>query len=168
MMTPTQRDETAEEIAQHQVCTLHIGGEQFALPLTDIVEVTSSVQLRDYPLSPAHIGGLMQYRGEVVAAVCLRTLLGMPRYSRTESSVILTGTRGLFALLVDKIGEVLSVTTASFESIPATVETQRQVLLAGTYKLNHGLLSLLDARKLEPSALRMHSSPGHRVGVTIQ
>ncbi len=168
MMTTTHREKTSEDIARHQVCTLHIGDEQFALPLTDIVEVTSSVQLRDYPLAPAHIGGLMQYRGEVVAAVCLRTLLGMPRYTRSESSVILTGTRGLFALLVDRIGEVLSVTAASYDAIPATVETQRQVLLAGTYKLDHGLLSLLDARRLEPSALRAHSSPGHLSGVTIQ
>ncbi len=162
-MTPQlQREETPEEIAHHQVCTLHIGEEQFALPLIDIVEVTSSVQLRAYPLSPAHIGGLLQYRGEVVAAVCLRTLLGMAHSCRPESSVILTGTRGLFALLVDNIGEVLSVLPASFEPIPATVDSQRQALMAGTYKLEHGLLSLLDAKRLEPAVLRSHSTPGHR------
>lgn len=162
MTLQLQHEETLEEIAHHQVCTLHIAGEQFAIPLTDILEVTSSVQLRAYPLSPAHIGGLMQYRGEVLAAVCLRTLLGMTHCLRPESSVILTGTRGLFALLVDSIGEVLSVLPTSYEPIPATVETQRQELFAGTYKLDHGLLPLLDVRHLEPAALRSHSAPGHR------
>ena len=148
-----------EDITHDQVCSLHVGGERFAIRLTDVFEVTTSVELRACPLSPPHIAGLIQYRGEVLTTVCLRTLLGMQSGKGPTSTVVLIGSRGLFALLVDGIGEVLPVATSSYEQVPATVETQRQKLLSGTYKLERGLLPLLDARRLEPSALRSSSTP---------
>ncbi len=68
------------------------------------------------------------------------------------------GARGLFALQVDTIGEVLSIATSTYESVPTTVEAQRHTLFSGTYKLERGLLPLLDAKSLEPSSLRLHAA----------
>lgn len=146
------------EEAHDEVCTLHMGQEQFAVRLTDVFEVTPAAEMRACPLSPNYIAGLMQYRGEVLAAISLRTLLGLPPGAVSARCIVMIGTRGLFALQVDTIGEVLSIATSTYESIPATVESQRHALFSGTYKLERGLLPLLDARSLEPSALRLHAA----------
>ncbi|HEX4022448.1 MAG TPA: chemotaxis protein CheW [Acidobacteriaceae bacterium] len=151
----------SEGVTHDDVCSIHVGNERFAVRLTDVFEVTASVELRACPLSPPHIAGLMQYRGEVLTTVCLRTLLGMQRGPGPASSVVMIGSRGLFALLVDEIGEVLPVAISSYEPVPATVETRCQELLSGTYKLEHGLLPVLDAKRLEPSALRSQHAPAH-------
>ena len=157
-MTMLRTATVHEEVLHDDVCSIRIGEEWFALRLADVLEVTTSVELHACPLSPPYIAGLMQYRGEVLAAVCLRLLLGMqPSTSAARStarSVVMVGARGLFALLVDGVGEVLSVATSTYEPVPATVELQRQALLSGVYKLEHGLLPLLDARCLEPSVIR--------------
>ncbi|HUZ05233.1 MAG TPA: chemotaxis protein CheW [Acidobacteriaceae bacterium] len=146
-----------ENITHDQVCSIHVCEEQFAIRLTDIFEVMATAELRACPLSPPHIAGLMQYRGEVLTTVCLRTLLGMQGgIGSTSRSVVLIGSHGLFALLVDGIGEVLPVAVSTYEPIQVTAEAQRHRLLSGTYKLEHGLLPLLDAKRLEPSALRSH------------
>ncbi len=172
-MTMLRTAAVHEEVLHDDVCSIRIGEERFALRLADVLEVTAAVELHACPLSPPYIAGLMQYRGEVLATVCLRMLLGMqPSTSVARSTarcVVMIGARGLFALFVDGVGEVLSVATSTYEPLPATVETQRQRLLAGAYKLEQGLLPLLDAKCLEPSAIRSalcsgmhsHTAPSH-------
>ncbi len=160
-MTTLRSTMAMAEESCDEVCTLHMGGEKFAIRLTDIFEVTPAAVLRPCPLSPAYIAGLMQYRGEVLAAVSLRTLLGLPSGTGSASSIVMIGTHGLFALQVDTIGEVLSIATSTYESMTATVELQRQTLFSGTYKLERGLLPLLDAKSLEPSALRSRAEHAH-------
>jgi purine-binding chemotaxis protein CheW len=139
------------------VCTVRLGGELFAVRLKEIVEVMTGAQVYDCPLAPAHIAGLMHYRGDVLTVVHLRALLGLPasiEAGNQSVSMVMAGTHGLFALQVDGIGEVRSLDASWLEAVPTTSEAERRPMLRGIYKLDHGLLPLLDVQRLEPVALR--------------
>lgn len=156
-MTRTKASARETGVALDSVCTLHLGGELFAVRLTDLVEVVTGVQLHPCPLSPAYIAGLMHYRGDVLTMIHLRALLSLPASAAAESrciSLVMTGAHGLFAMQADDVGEVRSLEAASLEPVPALVGRERHSFLQGVYKMEDGLLPLLDVRRLEPVALR--------------
>ena len=157
-MTRTKSSARETGVVLDSVCTIHLGGELFAVRLTDLVEVVTGVQLHPCPLSPAYIAGLMHYRGDVLTMIHLRALLGLPPISAAAESrsisMVMTGAHGLFAMQADGVGEVRSLEAASLEPVPALVDRERHSFLQGVYKLEDGLLPLLDVQRLEPVALR--------------
>ena len=60
---------------------------------------------------------------------------------------------GIFGLLVDSVGEVLTVSSADHEPNPSILDERRRVLFAGAYKLKDTLLVMLDPEQLEPMRL---------------
>ncbi len=156
-MTRAKSSAREAGVALDSVCTIHLGGELFAVRLTDLVEVLTAAQLHPCPLSPAYIAGLMHYRGDVLTMIHLRALLGLPASAAEESrsiTLVMTGAHGLFAMQADGVGEVRSLEATSLEPVPALVDRERHSFLQGVYKMEDGLLPLLDVRRLEPVALR--------------
>lgn len=156
MMQRIFTQQTAEE-ARDSVCTVQMGGERFAVRLTDVVEVVTAAQISPYPLSPEYVAGLMHYRGDVLTVVHLRSLLGLPASAQTKAGnvcVVMAGTHGLFALQVEDMGAVHALEASKLQIVPATTDAQRHVFLRGVYPLDSELLPLLDVQRLEPVALR--------------
>ena len=60
---------------------------------------------------------------------------------------------GYFGLLVDAVGEVMTVLPADFEGNPSTLDDRRKALFAGTYKRSNALLVMLDPDRLDPVSL---------------
>jgi purine-binding chemotaxis protein CheW len=56
-------------------------------------------------------------------------------------------------LLVDSVGEVLTVSTDDYEPNPSILDERRKGLFAGAYKLKDGLLIKLDPERLDPMHL---------------
>jgi purine-binding chemotaxis protein CheW len=92
----------------------------------------------------------VHYRGEVLTTVSLRRLLDMPARDATQDILVFEGADGYFGLLVDEVGEVMTVLPADFEGNPSTLDDRRKALFAGTYKLKDALLVMLDPERLDP------------------
>ncbi len=60
---------------------------------------------------------------------------------------------GCFGLLVDAVGEVLTVSSADHEPNPSILDERRRALFAGAYKLKDNLLVMLDPEQLDPIRL---------------
>ena len=99
------------------------------------------------------MGGIVHYRREVLTTVSLRQLLDLPPRDGPLDMLVLEGTGGCFGLLVDSVGEVLTVSSADYESNPSTVEERKRMLFAGAYRLNSGVLVALDPERLDPMRL---------------
>jgi purine-binding chemotaxis protein CheW len=56
-------------------------------------------------------------------------------------------------LLVDAVGEVLTLSSADHEPNPSTLDQRRKILFAGAYKLENRLLVVLDPDRLDPLQL---------------
>ena len=95
----------------------------------------------------------MHYRGEVLTTVSLRRLLGMPPHEGSQDLLVVESSGGCFGLMVDSVGEVLTVSQADFEPNPSTVDERKRGLFAGTYKLKDGLMVMLDPERLDPMRL---------------
>jgi len=152
----------AASVAMLEMCSVRVGQTLFGIPITHILEIAGGVRPSAVPLAPKFIGGLVHYRGDVLTTVSLRRLLGLPERGRdgdsggnngSQNILVLESSGGCFGLLVDSIGEVLTVSPADHEPNPSILDERRGALFAGAYKLQEGLLVMLDLERLDPVRL---------------
>jgi purine-binding chemotaxis protein CheW len=136
-----------------EMCSVRLGQTLFGVPITHILEIVGSARPQPVPLAPSYVGGLIHYRGDVLTTVSLRQLLDMPPREGTQDLLVLESTGGCFGLLVDSVGEVLTVSSADYESNPSTLDERRRALFVGAYKLKDSLLVMLDPERLDPMRL---------------
>jgi purine-binding chemotaxis protein CheW len=147
-----QRKEKAEAVMV-EMCSVRLGQMLFGVPITHILEIVGSARPQPVPLAPAFVGGLIHYRGDVLTTVSLRRLLGLPPRAGPQDILVLESAGGCFGLLVDSVGEVLTVSSAEHEPNPSILDERRKALFAGAYKLRGSLLIMLDPEKLDPMRL---------------
>ena len=136
-----------------EMCSVRLDKRLFGVPITHILEILGRASPQPVPLAPRFVGGIVHYRGEVLTTVSLRQLLDLPPRDGPLDMLVLEGTGGCFGLLVDSVGEVLTVSSADYESNPSTVEERKRMLFAGAYRLNSGVLVALDPERLDPMRL---------------
>jgi purine-binding chemotaxis protein CheW len=147
--------ERKEKAAAHRVemCSVRLGEALFGIPITHILEIIGSARPQPVPLAPSFVGGLVHYRGDVLTTVSLRQLLSMPPKEGAQSILVLESSGGCFGLLVDSVGEVLTVSSSDHEPNPSILDERRRALFAGAYKLKDSLLVMLDPEQLDPMRL---------------
>ena len=136
-----------------EVCSVRVGKSLFGVPIQHILEIVGSTRPRPIPLAPRFVGGLVHYRGDVLTTVSLRSLLELPALEGAQDILVLENATGCFGLLVDAVGEVLTVAAVDYEPNPSTLDERRRALLAGAYKLKDSLLVMLDPERLDPARL---------------
>jgi purine-binding chemotaxis protein CheW len=136
-----------------QVCSVRVGQTLFGVPIAHILEIVGSERPQPVPLAPGYVGGLVHYRGDVLTTVSLCQLLGLAPKDGVQDILVLESPGGCFGLLVDAVGEVLTVSQADYESNPSILDERRRALFAGSYKLKNSLLVMLDPERLDPLRL---------------
>jgi purine-binding chemotaxis protein CheW len=136
-----------------EMCSVRLGKTLFGLPITHILEIVGGALPQPVPLAPGYVGGLVHYRGDVLTTVSLRQLLGLPAQEGPQDILVLESSGGCFGLLVDSVGEVLTVSAADYEPNPSILDERRRGLFAGAYKLKDSLLVMLDPERLDPMRL---------------
>jgi purine-binding chemotaxis protein CheW len=140
-----------------EMCSVRLGKTLFGIPITHILEIVGGARPQPVPLAPSYVGGLVHYRGDVLTTVSLRHLLDMPPREGTQDLLVLESSGGCFGLLVDSVGEVLTVSSTDHEPNPSILDDRRRALFAGAYKLKDSLLVMLDPDRLDPVRLQsMH------------
>ncbi len=107
------------------VCKVH--GEEFAFPLTDILEIIPSAALTDIPNAPAAIRGMLNLRGKVVTVVDLSTVLGFgPTADILHSHIVVAAGKGreLFGILVDGVTGVLRTASSKLQPTPELLQAR--------------------------------------------
>lgn len=134
----------------NEICSVRLNQSLFGVPIRHILEIVGSARPQPVPLAPAFIGGLVHYRGDVLTAVSLRHLLGLPATEKPQDILVLESPAGAFGLLVDSVDEVLNLSASDFEPNPSTLDSHRKDLFAGAYKLKNRLLVMLNPERLDP------------------
>lgn len=132
-----------------QFCTFVVDGYHFGIEVELVQEVLRYQELTRVPLAQSVVSGLINLRGQIVTAVNLRRRLALSERTdgRLPMNVILRSDDGPVSLLVDEIGEVLSVDAELAEPPPETLRGAERELVKQVYKLNGRLLLILDAEK---------------------
>jgi purine-binding chemotaxis protein CheW len=131
-----------------------IGDQLFGIPVLEVRDVLASQRITRVPLAPPEVSGSLNLRGRIVTAIDIRTRLGLPERTADEAagkarmSVVVDHGGELYSLMVDSVGEVLSLTPANFERNPATLDARWREVSAGIYRLDGSLLIVLDVTRL--------------------
>jgi purine-binding chemotaxis protein CheW len=142
-----------QEAALVEMCSVRVGQALYGVPIAHILEIVGSARPQPVPLAPAFVGGLVHYRGDVLTTVSLRQLLGLPPRDGPQDILVLESSGGCFGLLVDSVGEVLTVSSAEHELNPSILDERKKNMFAGAYKLKGSLLVMLDPERMDPMRL---------------
>ena len=134
-----------------------------------IKEVNPTLEISPVPRTPPHIRGLVNIRGQVVLVMDIAVTFGRsPRPITSESKIIILKTDAELrkvrdyesvrtyslagdkpvGLLVDKIGDVISIPRLDLEAAPHHLEELRARYFFGVARIEGELLMILDAGKL--------------------
>lgn len=151
MARPSARDRRSAASAEtREFLTFTVGRQIFGLPLSSVSDVLDARPLTPVPLAPPEVAGSLNLRGRIITAIDIRRRLGLPgRATDGEHMSIVTESDGeLFNLIVDGVGEVIAVGDHQYEVNPATLDAEWRRYSAGIYRLENGLMVVLDVEPL--------------------
>jgi purine-binding chemotaxis protein CheW len=130
--------------------TMTIADQMFGIPVLQVQDVLGHQRITRIPLAPPEVAGSLNLRGRIVTAIDVRLRLGLPGRSKDKPGMsIVVDLRGeLYSLMVDSVGEVLSLTNEDFERNPATLDPRWREVSTGIYRLNGQLMVVLDVPRL--------------------
>jgi purine-binding chemotaxis protein CheW len=133
-----------------QFVTMTIAGQLFGIPTEEIQDAHIIESITRIPLAPKEIEGALNIRGKIVTAINLRERLGLPlREDSGKNMSIVVEHRGeLYSLLIDTIGDVLSLSDRDFEKNPPTLDNCWRDVSAGVYRLDDRLMIMTNVPRL--------------------
>lgn len=131
--------------------TIRVGEQLLGLPIGRVQDVFITNRITVVPRAPDEIVGLINLRGRIVTAICLRKRLGRPvqlmldGQGRAELTAIGIDHDGeAYALIVDAVGEVIRLDRSTFEPLPVHLDRVWTALATGIHRLADELLVVLD------------------------
>lgn len=139
----------------HDYVSIFLDGQMFGIPVLQVQDVLGPQRITRVPLAPMEVAGSLNLRGRIVTAIDLRRRLRLApqEAGKTAMSVVVDLGGELYSLLVDGVGEVLSLSSKTFETNPATLDPVWREVSLGIHRLDGNLLIILDvARALDFAA----------------
>ncbi|NYZ15218.1 chemotaxis protein CheW [Azospirillum sp. RWY-5-1] len=145
----TRGDDVIASGSQDYV-TMTIAEQLFGIPVLQVQDVLGHQKITRIPLAPPEVAGSLNLRGRIVTAIDVRLRLNLPGRPKNKPGMsIVVDLRGeLYSLMVDSVGEVLSLLNEDFERNPATLDPRWREVSTGIYRLNNQLMVVLDVPRL--------------------
>lgn len=128
-----------------------VRGQELALPIAEVRETLPIQPITRVILTPACLAGVFSLRGDIVPAIDLAILLGLPRTEIGAESriVVIEHSAGTAGLIVDRLRDLRTIEIAeggALEPPPASLAPQVAQLLRGVAATPTGTVRVLDAR----------------------
>lgn len=133
-----------------QYVTVVIGGQLFGLPIHKVHDVFVPESMTRVPLSAPEIAGVLNLRGRIVTAIDMRRRLGLPPREgvKTIMAVGIEYRGESYGLIIDEVGEVLSMEARTRESNPANLDRRWAEISGGVHRLSGQLMVILDVERV--------------------
>lgn len=140
------QDSDALSAENSDFITVYIGDQLFGIPVKIIHDVFTPEAITVVPLSGPEIGGVLNLRGRIVTAIDIRHRLGLPpRDASVKCMAVGIEKNGeSYGLIIDRVGEVLSLSSSDYERNPANMDSRWREISKGIYRLQGQLLVILD------------------------
>jgi purine-binding chemotaxis protein CheW len=138
------------ENSHQEYVTVYIDDQLFGIPVLEVHDVLRGLVLTKIPLSPPEVAGALNLRGRIVTAIEVRTRLGLPLLDEDKEgmSVVVEHQGEPYSLMIDNVGEVLSLNEDDMQPNPATLDPRWRDVSAGIYRLEEKLLVILQIGRL--------------------
>ncbi len=147
--TSMHGEETSNE--EHNLfVTMTIADQLFGIPVLLVRDVLGPQHINIIPLAPPEVAGSLNLRGRVVTAIDVRKRLGLPPRAddKPGMSVVVEHGNELYSLIIDAVGEVLSLPASASEGLPATLDDTWRSITNGIYQLDDQLMVELDIDRI--------------------
>ena len=138
-------------LTERQLVTFLLGDDEFGADIMDVKEIIRVPEITKVPNAPAYVEGACNLRGNVLPIIDGRTRFNLERKIKDENSrVLVIDVEGkATGVIVDRVSEVMRVSTADIEEPPQIVKNVGSDYLNGVVKLDNGnrLVMLLDVVK---------------------
>jgi purine-binding chemotaxis protein CheW len=126
------------------VC-FELRGQELAIPIDDVRETVPVQPVTRVFLTPSCLAGVFSLRGEIVPAIDLAVLLGLPRTEvGTDSKiVVIEHASGTAGVIVDGLRDLRTI--EALDPPPATLAVGTASLLMGVASTPTGTVRVLDA-----------------------
>lgn len=130
--------------------TVKIDGQMFGIPILQVQDVLGEIKVTRIPLAPPQVSGSLNLRGRIVTAIDVRKCLGLTPLENNDRkmSVVVMHDDELYSLIIDNVGDVLTLQDKDFEQNPATLDMIWKSISLGVYRLEGQILVILDVPKL--------------------
>jgi purine-binding chemotaxis protein CheW len=127
--------------------TFTTASQLFGLPIEDVQDVFTMTNITRVPLAGPEIAGVLNLRGRIVTVINLANLLCLeaPKHSGKEMVIGVERGSESFGILVDRVGEVLSLSDADRQPTPLNLDRTLDGVAAGVFRLDDRILVALDA-----------------------
>ncbi|MGH1455752.1 MAG: chemotaxis protein CheW [Alphaproteobacteria bacterium] len=143
-------DDNVDNKSKQDYLTIQIADQRFGIPVLQIEDVLREQAVTKIPLAPPEVAGSLNLRGRIVTAINVRKRLGLPPLEKGQPcmSVVVEHGHELFSLIIDKVGDVLSLESQLFEKNPNTLDPAWREVSTGIFQLKDELLIIMDVSKL--------------------
>lgn len=145
----TVETETAEVGARiEQMVTFHLAGQRYGLPIAKVQEIQQIVAFTGVPSVGSAVIGMINLRGQVIPAIDLRALFGLPHleYHLDTPMVICRVDGHMVALVVDEVEDVIDLPEGCMSPPPGMHALASKMI--GVCRLEAQLVFLLDVDRL--------------------
>ena len=139
-----------DQIATSDFVTMRVGSQMVGLPVLSVQDILAQQRLTRIPLAPPEVAGSLNLRGRIVTAIDMRKRLGLEPHPDDEPSmyVVVDYQGELYSLIIDAIGDVLSLPDNRFERTPATLDPIWLNVSTGVFRLDEELLVVLEVARI--------------------
>lgn len=132
-----------------QCVSMRVDDQLFGIPVLHVRDVLSRCNITPIPLSPKEVMGVLNLRGRIVTALDFRYILDLPPAGPgiTPMYVMIEYEGELFCVLVDSVGEVMSLAPSEIASTPTNLDNSWQDVARGIYPMKNDLLILLNIKR---------------------
>ena len=149
-MSVLEKSSGASTEAPREFVSMTVAGQLFGIPVLTVQDVLGEQRITCVPLSLPVVAGTLNLRGRIVTAIDMRRRLRLPPREKGAAAmnVVVDRSGELYSLIVDSVGEVLSLPAEQFERNPSTLEPTWREVSVGVYRLENGLMVVLDVQRL--------------------
>jgi len=130
--------------------TVRIDNQMFGIVVKHVRDVLRGQYVTKIPLAPKEVAGSLNLRGRIVTVIDVRQRLRLPPLAENAKNmfVVVEHKGELYSLQVDSVGDVLTVSEAMIEKVPANLSGAWREVASGIYKLSEELLVIIDVQTL--------------------
>src|SRR5690606_22736789 len=135
---------------EKQLIVFTVGDEEFGLDVLRVQEIIRYTPPIKVPNAPAHVEGVIDFRGEVIPVLCLREKFGLPVLENKEYMVIIVvEVNGkILGLIVDQVSDILNLPEEKIQETPEFSSREKTKYLKSVGKFGDRLILLLDLDKI--------------------
>ncbi|MEJ2365173.1 MAG: chemotaxis protein CheW [Deltaproteobacteria bacterium] len=135
----------ASDSPHQQYLTFRLNEEWYGLNVHQLVEVLPTLKITRVPSVPNHILGIINFRGEVLSALDLKEIFGLPQSGKTTDPAIVVVEHGetRTGLLVDEIGDLVGLSSEDLSEEPISTGESQRLFFEGAAHWGEILISII-------------------------